>query len=125
MKQLLSDSRITGLLTVSFIVLMIFGSSFEGSSIPKSYIFTLDKLLHILEYYIFGTLLFFVFLSASKKPAIISLITGIFYSFIDELYQSTVKGRDSSILDIVADITGLILGLVFIKIILNSLIYDK
>ncbi len=125
MKQLLSDSRITGLLTVSFIVLMIFGSSFEGNSIPKSYIFTLDKLLHILEYYIFGTLLFFVFLSASKKPAIISLIIGIFYSFIDELYQLTVKGRDSSILDIVADITGLILGLVFIKIILNSLIYDK
>jgi len=69
--------------------------------------------------------LFFVFLSASKKPAIISLIIGIFYSFIDELYQLTVKGRDSSILDIVADITGLILGLVFIKIILNSLIYDK
>jgi len=125
MKQLLSDSRITGLLTVSFIVLMIFGSSFEGNSIPKSYIFTLDKLLHILEYYIFGTLLFFVFLPASKKPAIISLIIGIFYSFIDELYQLTVKGRDSSILDIVADITGLILGLVFIKIILNSLIYDK
>ena len=125
MKQLLSDSRITGLLTVSFIVLMIFGSSFEGNSIPKSYIFTLDKLLHILEYYIFGTLLFFVFLSASKKPVIISLIIGIFYSFIDELYQLTVKGRDSSILDIVADITGLILGLVFIKIILNSLIYDK
>ena len=125
MKQLLSDSRITGLLTVSFIVLMIFGSSFEGNSIPKSYIFTLDKLLHILEYYIFGIFLFFVFLSASKKPAIISLIIGIFYSFIDELYQLTVKGRDSSILDIVADITGLILGLVFIKIILNSLIYDK
>ena len=125
MKQLLSDSRITGLLAISFIVLMIFGSSFEGNSIPKSYIFTLDKLLHILEYYIFGTLLFFVFLSASKKPAIISLIIGIFYSFIDELYQLTVKGRDSSILDIVADITGLILGLVFIKIILNSLIYDK
>ena len=125
MKQLLSDSRLTGLLTVSFIVLMIFGSSFEGNSIPKSYIFTLDKLLHILEYYIFGTLLFFVFLSASKKPAIISLIIGIFYSFIDELYQLTVKGRDSSILDIVADITGLILGLVFIKIFLNSLIYDK
>ena len=125
MKQLLSDLRITGLLTVSFIVLMIIGSSFEGSSIPKSYIFTLDKLLHILEYYIFGTLLFFIFLSASQKPAIISLIIGIFYSFIDELYQSTVDGRDSSILDVLADIIGLILGLVFIKIFLNSFTYDK
>ena len=125
MKQLLSDLRITGLLTVSFIVLMIIGSSFEGSSIPKSYIFTLDKLLHILEYYIFGTLLFFIFLSASQKPAIISLIIGIFYSFIDELYQSTVDGRNSSILDVLADIIGLILGLVFIKIFFNSFIYDK
>ena len=125
MKQLLSDLRITGLLTVSFIVLMIIGSSFEGSSIPKSYIFTLDKLLHILEYYIFGTLLFFIFLSASQKPTIISLIIGIFYSFIDELYQSTVDGRDSSLLDVLADIVGLILGIVFIKIFLNSFIYDK
>tara|TARA_B110000008_G_scaffold257835_1_gene276327 strand:- start:169 stop:546 length:378 start_codon:yes stop_codon:yes gene_type:complete len=125
MKQLLSDLRITGLLTVSFIALMIIGSSFEGSSIPKSYIFTLDKLLHILEYYIFGTLLFFIFLSASQKPDIISLIIGIFYSFIDELYQSTVDGRDSSILDVFADIIGLILGLVSIKILFNSFIYDK
>ena len=125
MKELAIDLRKAGILAVLFIFLMIIGSSFEGSSIPKSYIFTLDKLLHILEYYIFGIFLFFVFLSASKKPAIISLITGIFYSFIDELYQLTVKGRDSSILDIVADITGLILGLVFIKIFLNSLIYDK
>ena len=125
MKQLLSDLRITGLLTVSFIVLMIIGSSFEGSSIPKSYIFTLDKLLHILEYYIFATLLFFIFLSASQKPAVISLIIGMFYSFIDELYQSTVDGRNSSILDVLADIIGLILGLVFIKIFLNSFTYDK
>jgi len=125
MKHLLSDFRITGLLTFSFILLMIIGSSYKGSSIPDSYIFTQDKLLHILEYYIFGILLFFIFLSASQKPAIISLIIGIFYSLIDELYQSTVDGRDSSLLDVLADIIGLILGLIFIKIFLNSFIYDK
>ena len=104
---------------------MIVGSSFEGNSIPKSYIFTLDKLLHITEYFIFGTLLFFVFFFTSKKPDVISFIIGMFYSFIDELYQSTVVGRDSSALDILADIIGLILSILFIKLFFNSLFYDR
>ena len=125
MKELPIDLRITGLLTVLFIMLMIIGSSFEGDSIPKSYIFTLDKLLHIIEYYIFGTLLFFVFLSSSKTPDVISLILGVFYSLIDELYQSTVIGRDASALDVLADIIGLILSILFIKLFLNSFVHDR
>ena len=104
---------------------MIIGSSFEGSSIPKSYIFTLDKLLHIIEYFIFGTLLFFVFFFTSKKPDVISFIIGIFYSLIDELYQSTVIGRDSSALDVIADIIGLILSILFIKLFMNSFAHDR
>ena len=104
---------------------MIIGSSFEGNSIPKSYIFTLDKLLHIIEYFIFGILLFFVFLLISNKPDVISFILGIFYSLIDELYQSTVIGRDSSALDVIADIIGLILSILFIKLFLNSFVHDR
>ena len=119
------DLRRSGILTGSFIFLMIIGSSFEGNSIPKSYIFTLDKLLHIIEYFIFGTLLFFVFFFTSKKPDVISFIIGIFYSLIDELYQSTVIGRDSSALDVIADIIGLILSILFIKLYMNSFFYDR
>ena len=104
---------------------MIIGSSLKGNSIPESYIFTLDKLLHIIEYYIFGTLLFFVFSSSSKTPDVISLILGVFYSLIDELYQSTVIGRDSSGYDFIADIIGLILSIIFIKLFLNSFFYDR
>ena len=125
MKQLLINSRTSAILTGLFIALMIIGSSFKGSSLPKSYIFTLDKLLHIIEYFIFGTLLFFVFFFISKKPDVISFIIGMFYSFIDELYQSTVVGRDSSALDILADIIGLILSILFIKLFFNSLFYDR
>ncbi len=125
MKELLIDFRKISLLTGLFIVLMIIGSSFEGDSIPKSYIFTLDKLIHVIEYFIFGTLLFFIFFSTSKKPDIISLIIGIFYSLIDELYQSTVIGRDSSALDVIADIIGLILSILFIKLFLNSFVHDR
>ena len=125
MKELLTNSRTNALLTGLFILLMIIGSSLKGNSIPKSYIFTLDKLLHIIEYFIFGTLLFFVFFFISKKPDVISFIIGMFYSLIDELYQSTVIGRDSSALDVLADIIGLILSILFIKLFLNSFIHDR
>jgi len=125
MKELLINPRTNAILTGLFIFLMIIGSSFEGDSIPKSYIFTLDKLLHIIEYYIFGTLLFFVFVSSSKTPDVISLILGVFYSLIDELYQSTVIGRDASALDVLADIIGLILSIFFIKLFLNSFVHDR
>ena len=125
MKNLLIDYRRIDLITSLFIVLMIIGSSYEGNSIPKSYIFTLDKLLHIIEYFIFGTLLFFVFSSSSTTPGGISLILGIFYSLIDELYQSTVIGRDASGLDVLADIIGLILSVLFIKLFLNSFVHDR
>ena len=104
---------------------MIIGSSLKGNSIPKSYILASDKLLHIIEYFIFGTLLFFVFFYTSKKPAVISFIIGMFYSLIDELYQSTVIGRDSSALDVLADIIGLILSIFFIKLFLNSFVHDR
>ena len=119
------DLRRAGIITGFFIILMIIGSSFEGNSIPNSYIFTLDKFLHVAEYFIFGTLLFFVFSSSSKKPDVISLILGTFYSIIDELYQSTVIGRNSSGLDVLADIIGLILSVFFIKLFLSSFVYDR
>ena len=125
MKELLINPRTNAILTGLFIFLMIIGSSLNGYSLPKSYIFTLDKLLHIIEYYIFGTLLFFVFFSSSKTPDVISLILGVFYSLIDELYQSTVIGRDASALDVLADIIGLILSILFIKLFLNSFVHDR
>ena len=46
---------------------------------------------------------------------------GIFYSFIDELYQSTVYARDSSGFDVIADIIGLILSAFFVKLFFYSI----
>ena len=125
MKELLTNPRTNAILTGLFIFLMIIGSSLKGNSIPKSYIFTLDKLLHIIEYFILGTLLFYVFFFTSKRPEVISFILGLLYSLIDELYQSTVIGRDSSALDVLANIIGLILSILFIKLFMNSFVHDK
>ena len=119
------NHNLINVLTISFVSLMIIGSSLKGTSIPKSYIFTLDKLIHIFEYFIFGVLLYFSIVGITKYSIILSLILGIFYSFIDELYQSTVYARDSSGFDVIADIIGLILSLFFVKLYFNSIGNDK
>ena len=119
------NHKIIHLLTISFVSLMIIGSSLKGNSIPKFYMFTLDKLLHIVEYFIFGVLLYFSIVGITKYPIILSLILGTFYSFIDELYQSTVYARDASGFDIIADIIGLILSTFFVRLYFNSIGNDK
>ena len=119
------NHKIINLLTISFVSLMIIGSSLKGTSVPKSYIFTLDKLIHIVEYFIFGVLLYFSIVGITKYSIILSLILGIFYSFIDELYQSTVFARDASGFDVIADIIGLILSVFFVKLYANSIENDK
>ena len=119
------NHTIIHLLTISFVSLMIIGSSLKGTSIPKSYIFTLDKLIHIVEYFIFGVLLYFSIVGITKHSIILSLTLGMFYSFIDELYQSTVFARDASGFDVIADIIGLILSAFFVKLYFNSIENDK
>ena len=104
---------------------MIIGSSLKGTSIPKSYIFTLDKLIHIVEYFTFGVLLYFSIIGITKYSIVLSLTLGIFYSFIDELYQSTVYARAASGFDVIADIIGLILSAFFVKLYFNSIENDK
>ena len=104
---------------------MLTGSSLKGTSIPKSYIFTLDKLIHIVEYFIFGVLLYFSIVGIAKYSIILSLILGTFYSFLDELYQSTVHARNASGFDVIADIIGLILSAFFVKLYFNSIGNDK
>lgn len=119
------NRKIIHLLTILFVSLMLIGSSLKGTSIPKSYIFTLDKLIHIVEYFIFGVLLYFSIIDVTKYSIILSLILGTFYSFIDELYQSTVYARDSSGFDVIADIIGLILSAFFAMLYFNFIGNDK
>ena len=120
-----NNHKIINFLTISFVFLMIIGSSLKGTSIPKSYIFTLDKLIHIVEYFTFGVLLYFSIVGITKYSIILSLTLGIFYSFIDELYQSTVYARDASGFDVIADMIGLILSAFFVKLYFNSIENDK
>lgn len=62
-----------------------------------------------------------------SKKIIFSLLIGVLYAITDELHQYFVPGRSSKILDVIIDssgiITGILLFIIFIKII--SIIQNK
>ena len=108
-------------LVILFFLTIIFGSSIPGKNIPSSYIFSKDKLLHIIEYFLLGFLLFNSLISKTQSPVFLSLFLGAVFAVIDELYQSTVHGRFSSSFDVIADFMGLTLSILYNKIITKNI----
>jgi len=85
------------------------------SQIQKINITYLDKILHIIEYSILGYLLiraYNVTISFSyKKLFLVALLTGLLIGGFDEYYQSFLIYRQSSLLDLAADLIGLVIGI--------------
>ena len=104
-----------------FLLTIILGSSIPGKSIPSLYIFTKDKLLHIIEYFFLGFFLNKSLIKKTKFPGLLCLILGGLFAMVDEAYQSTVFGRVPSSFDVIADLMGLILHLIYNKIITKNL----
>ena len=103
---------------VAYALLIFTLSSFSLENVPDINIINFDKLIHCLEYGIFGILLMLAFCSGQslktyKKAVIFSLITGILYGASDEIHQSFVFGRNASLIDWSADIIGICLGVYF------------
>ena len=103
-------------LVILFFLTIILGSSIPGKNIPSSYIFSEDKLLHIIEYFLLGFLLFNSLISKTQFPGLLCLVLGAVFAVIDEIYQSTVIGRFSSSFDVIADFIGLTLAILSNKI---------
>lgn len=75
-------------------------------SIPD--IFMADKLLHFIEYAIFGFLLFAALYEgmAVKKAVFLSFAMATIYGATDEFHQYFVADRDSDLFDLLADSLG-------------------
>lgn len=70
-----------------------------------------DKIYHCLEYGVLGWLLARAFAATRTwvrlvVPALIAIAIGVTIAASDELFQSTVPGRESSALDAAADTIG-------------------
>jgi len=74
-----------------------------------------DKGAHFLEFAVLAVLLFFGYFKSSgadlKIKAFLAFITAIILAIADEIHHYFVPGRESDVLDVMADGAGIIFGL--------------
>ncbi len=90
------------------------GSAIPGGSLPAMKLFTMDKLLHYVEFALFGWLLCgWVRLEfPRRRPVWIVLLLGALYATSDEVHQLMVAGRSCDIYDWLADVAGVATALI-------------
>ena len=74
-----------------------------------------DKVAHVLLYLVLGLLLHLSFRSSayralSTRPALFAVLFGVLFGFTDELHQYFVPYRSASVLDLGADLLGLLIA---------------
>ena len=100
---------------IGYILFIFFLSSLKISQVQEVNITHLDKILHIIEYSILGYLLIRTYNATAslnyKKLFLLALLTGFLVGGLDEYYQSFLIYRQSSLLDLTADIIGVVMGI--------------
>lgn len=95
---------------------------FYLSSCPLSFPEAINKVdpnkffLHIAQYSVLGSLLFF-----ANKNTRLSFFIGSIYGLSDEVHQSFLPFRQFNILDILADIVGVYLGTIVLLFLMYKL----
>ena len=77
-----------------------------------------DKSLHLGGYALLGALMVRMLKrelpgQSPWKSIVLAVVVSTFYGVSDELHQALVPGRSADVMDIVADLTGSILGAIF------------
>ena len=108
-------TKIYNYIVIIFFLTIILGSSIPGNNIPSSLIFSNDKFLHIVEYFILGLFLFNSLIKKTEFPGLLCFLLGAIFALVDEIYQSTVFGRFPSTFDVIADFLGLTLSIFYNK----------
>ncbi len=79
----------------------------------------LDKVAHFGAYLVLGFLLAHA-TSRLRMPVGLAVALGWMYGMVDELYQTTVTGRDSSLGDWIADAAGTVAGVAIYLFLLRT-----
>ena len=83
-----------------------------------------DKLLHFLEYIIFGLLAWQAFLPRDARGLALTLLIACGYAGSDELHQAFVPTRTASIFDWLADAGGIIAGVALLHFRASARVFD-
>jgi len=106
-----------------FAMLIFYVSSIPDKSLPAFPILSQDKLLHMLEYFIFAMLLHRACVHQVRYPVLanramfFSVIAATLYGISDEFHQGFVPGRMVDPFDATANMIGaLLFAFVYIKV---------
>ncbi len=100
---------------VLYAALIIGASSIPSDRMPLPELWSYDKLLHAVEYFMLGALVARAFVIGPPRlsPALafaVAVIAGAAFGGLDELYQSTTPGRFATPWDALADAVGASFG---------------
>jgi VanZ family protein len=99
---------------ILYVALIFSVSSLPGFKPPGPEFKLKDKIAHVAEYFVLGTLLFQGIgrgISRSKLATFLFLLAvGVSVGALDEIFQSYIPGREMSIHDWVADAVGVAAG---------------
>ena len=113
-------------LIIYWLILFV-ATTLPAQDLPKTGVS--DKIEHFLAYLILAillnlTLMFQNKYSGPKKRAwLYTLIVCLTYAGLDEIHQVFIPGRDCDLLDWLSDSAGVLLGLGFVRIIINYFRY--
>jgi VanZ family protein len=85
-------------------------SSVPGSDLPQEVAIVSDKALHFGEYAVLGLLGGWAYLRNNGSRLTLLLVFGLAFAGLDEFWQSTIPGRESDSMDILADLAGHLAG---------------
>jgi len=100
-------------IAIAYGLIIISISSIPGRNFPDINLWTKDKLSHLIEFMIFAVLVhraLGIEFNHSGYSLALTLFIGACFGGLDELYQSLIPGRDSSLYDWYADSIGVALG---------------
>jgi VanZ family protein len=81
--------------------------------------YTPNVVEHLVEYFVLGILLLPAFYGSGEKRIVLAVSVGLVYGVIDEIHQFFIPGRVMSLLDIIADGVGSLIGVYFSRFFLE------
>ena len=107
-----SKALIFGVTAIIYAIIIFYLSSqSQPPEIVEPFVFNFDKLAHLLEFGLFGALLFMTFAYADWRPwdAPLAMTLGIIYGVVDEFHQFFVPGRVADLLDALVNAIGVVI----------------
>ncbi len=104
------SKKVFRILLIAYLFAILAVSTIPGGRIPELDLWSFDKMLHIIEYFILAFLAINAIGKVSTTSVIVIIIIGSTYGGFNEIWQGLVANRFACIYDAIANGIGMIIG---------------